>query len=175
MGPIKLNIVVLNGINDDELLDFAKLSLIHPYHIRFIEYMPIGRVRLVMGQNLLVPQIKKRIQTLGKLMAVQKEMQEGPAERFKLDAAVGEIGFIRPISHHFCSTCNRLRLTADGRLRTCLLAEDQFDLKNQLRSGCSDREIAERLRDAASHKPLKHNLASNQYSRVSGQMSAIGG
>ncbi len=174
-GPIKLNMVVLKGINDDELIDFAKLSFTHPYHIRFIEYMPIGRTRFVMGQNLLVPQIKKRIQTLGNLMPVQKEMQEGPAERYKFDAAEGEIGFIRPISHHFCSTCNRLRLTADGRLRTCLLSEDQFDLKNSLRCGCSDREISKRLRDAVSHKPLKHNLASNQSSRVSGQMSAIGG
>ncbi len=173
--PIKLNIVVLKGINDDELTDFAKLSFTHPYHIRFIEYMPIGRARVTMGQNLLVPQIKKRIQTLGKLMPVQKEMQEGPAERFKFDAAVGEIGFIRPISHHFCSTCNRLRLTADGRLRTCLLSEEQFDLKKPLRSGCSDQEISEHMRDAVSHKPLKHNLASNQSSGVSGQMSAIGG
>ncbi len=174
-GPIKLNMVVLKGINDDELLDFAKLSLTNPYHVRFIEYMPIGRTRFAMGQNLLVPQIKKRVQKLGPLIPVLKEAQEGPAERFKFDSAVGEIGFIRPISHHFCSTCNRLRLTADGRLRTCLLSEDQFDLKKPLRSGGSDQDISERLRDAVSHKPLKHNLASNQYSRVSGQMSAIGG
>ena len=174
-APIKLNVVVLNGINDDELADFARLSFDYPYHIRFIEYMPIGKTRFVLGQDLLIPQVKKRIQRLGELVRIAQEDHGGPAERFQFKGALGEIGFIRPITHHFCNTCNRLRLTADGRLRTCLLSDHQIDFKTPLRSGCSDQDIAEAFRKAVSHKPLGHNLASRQYTRVSGNMAAIGG
>lgn len=174
-APIKLNMVVLKDINADELLDFARLSFTYPFHVRFIEYMPIGKTLFNGKDDLLEPQIKEQIQTLGPLVPINKEAQEGPAERFRFEGAIGEIGFIRPITHHFCSTCNRLRLTADGHLRTCLLSDIQSDFKSLLRSGCSDREIAEAFVQAVSHKPLQHNLSTNPETPISGQMSAIGG
>lgn len=175
LGPIKINVVALKGINDDELIDFARLSLIYPFHIRFIEHMPIGTAGPKIGEHLLAPEIKARIQSLGPLTPVDKGAFDGPAERFKLDGAVGEIGFIRPLSRHFCAHCNRLRLTASGQLRTCLLSDHQEDLKGPLRSGCSDRELAEIFIKAVERKPSEHTLSNDPCASVNGQMSAIGG
>jgi len=105
--PIKLNMVALSGVNDDELADFARLSFSYPFHIRFIEYMPIGKSRMKYGPLLLVPEIKKRISTIGKLIPVKNSINDGPAERYKFEGAKGEIGFIGALSHHFCNRCNR--------------------------------------------------------------------
>jgi len=173
--PIKLNIVALNGINDDEIIDFARLSISNPFHIRFIEYMPIGIPRVGPGRHLLAPGIKNRLGGLGKLIPVEKGINDGPAERFKFEGAKGEIGFICSMSRHFCSTCNRLRLTASGQLRPCLLSDYQEDLKGPLRKGYSDKQLAEIIIKAVRHKPSKHNLSINYPAGLSGQMHAIGG
>jgi cyclic pyranopterin phosphate synthase len=173
--PIKLNMVPLLGVNDDELTDFARLSMTRPFHIRFIEYMPMGNLQAPGGQQLLTPEIKKRISSLGELIPVDKRMNDGPAERFKFEGALGEIGFIRPISRHFCHTCNRLRLTASGLLRLCLLSDLHEDLKAVLRQGCSDRELADAVIRAVRHKPSQHNLVADKIDGVSAQMCAIGG
>ena len=174
-APIKLNIVALKGINEDELVDFAGLSLSNPYHIRFIEQMPIGAPLAKKGHNLLTPEIKTRIRVLGELEPIGKEINDGPAERFKFKDAEGEIGFIRPISRHFCGMCNRLRLTANGQLRSCLLSDRQEDLRGPLRSGCSDSELAEVFWEAVKHKPPEHQLNGKQDVKVAGRMIAIGG
>ena len=173
--PIKINIVALNGVNDDELTAMAQLSFEHPYHIRFIEYMPIGDSQMGNGPLLLAPEIKKRISVLGNLIPVRNATNDGPAQRYRFEGARGEIGFIHALSHHFCDRCNRLRLTARGQLRPCLLSDHHEDVKGPLRSGGSDRELAEIFFKAVRHKPSDHNLSVQNPTRVCGQMNSIGG
>ncbi|MGB5159291.1 GTP 3',8-cyclase MoaA [Desulfobacterium sp. N47] len=172
--PIKLNVVVLRGINDDELLDFAGLTFSYPFHIRFIEYMPIGTSHLT-SRQLFAPEIKNIISSIGHLNPVQRNRFDGPAQRFKFENAKGEIGFIRPISEHFCSSCNRLRLTASGNLKTCLLSDTETDLKTPLRNGCSDDKLAEIILRTVYDKPFEHPLSSNCAGIIPGHMSKIGG
>ena len=173
--PIKINVVPLKGVNDNELQDIAALSIEYPFHIRFIEYMPMGTNQMEIDGHLLFPEIKKRIGQLGKLIPVDKGMNDGPVERFKFESARGEIGFIHPISRHFCNTCNRLRLTASGQLRPCLMSDVQVDLKTPLRKGCSDDKLIEVFLKAARLKPSEHNLSVDHSAGVSAQMCAIGG
>ena len=173
--PIKLNIVALNGINDDELTDMARLSFEYPLHIRFIEYMPIGESQIGNSPLLLAPEIKKRISVLGSLIPVANTIDDGPAQRYHFEGAAGEIGFIHALSHHFCDSCNRLRLTARGRLRPCLLSDHHEDVKEVMRTGGTDEELMEVFFKAVRHKPSDHNLAIHNPSRVCGQMSSIGG
>ena len=173
--PIKLNIVALNGVNDDELANMARLSLDYPLHIRFIEYMPIGESQIGNGPLLLAPEIKKRISVLGNLIPVPNALSDGPAQRYHIDGAAGEIGFIHALSHHFCDRCNRLRLTARGQLRPCLLSDHHEDVRGIMRSGGTDEQLAEVFFKAVDHKPSDHNLASQNPSGVCSQMSSIGG
>ena len=173
--PIKINVVALNGVNDDELIDMAQLSFDYPFHIRFIEYMPIGQSQMGNGPLLLAPEIKKRISVLGRLIPVRNSANDGPAQRYLLDGAAGEIGFIHAMSHHFCDRCNRLRLTARGQLRPCLLSDHHDDVRGPLRDGCSDDQLAEIFFKAVRHKPSDHNLALQNPTRVCGQMHSIGG
>ena len=173
--PIKLNIVPLKGINDDELEEIAGLSFKHPFHIRFIEYMPMGISPMEAERQLLAHEVKQRINKLGKLEPVEKGMNDGPAVRFKFEGAQGEIGFIRPISQHFCNACNRLRLTASGQLRPCLLSDHYENIKGALRKGCSDAELAEIFLRAVRNKPSEHHLADSHPDGILAQMCAIGG
>jgi cyclic pyranopterin phosphate synthase len=167
--------VALKGINDTELIEMAQLSFRYPFHIRFIEYMPIGQSDFKPDTLLLAPEIKSRISAIGKLIPVQGAEHDGPAQRYKFEQAKGEIGFIAALSQHFCNKCNRLRLTASGQLRPCLLSDHQEDLKVHLRQGCSDQEIADIFFTAVKHKPSDHNLASQNPMRIGGQMRMIGG
>lgn len=173
--PIKLNVVALKGINDNELVELAKLSFAYPFHVRFIEYMPIGQSDFNTGSLLLAPEIKSRIAAIGKLIPVKKAEHDGPAQRYKFEDARGEVGFIAALSQHFCNKCNRLRLTASGQLRPCLLSDHQENLKACLRQGCSDQELADIFFTAVKHKPSDHNLAARSPVRIAGQMRAIGG
>jgi len=174
--PIKINVVVIKGINDDEILDFARLTLHEPYHIRFIEYMPIG---VANKTNILrhVPDslIKEQLSSLGTLVHISKNTLDGPAERFRFQGAPGEIGLISALSNHFCATCNRLRLTPTGNLRACLLFDQEIDLKTPMRMGASDNELAQIFLKAAFTKPRSHYLASENSILPATQMSAIGG
>jgi cyclic pyranopterin phosphate synthase len=173
--PIKLNIVALKGINDDELTDMARLSFDYPLHIRFIEYMPMGESQIGNGPLLLAPEIKRRISVLGRLIPVPNTKNDGPAQRYHFEGAAGEIGFIHALSHHFCDRCNRLRLTARGQLRPCLLSDHHEDVRGIMRTGGTDEQLAEVFFKAVRHKPSDHNLAIQNPSRVCGQMSSIGG
>jgi cyclic pyranopterin phosphate synthase len=174
--PIKINVVVIEGLNDDEVVDFARLSQRHSYHIRFIEYMPIGIASpegdLQYVSNSL---IKKQLSRLGQLSSIPNTVHDGPARRFRFDGAPGEIGFISPLSHHFCHVCNRLRLTASGGLRPCLLSNQEEDLKGPLRSGASDSELAQILLSATHKKRLRYRLPSENTIPFPGHMSSIGG
>ena len=174
-SPIKLNIVALKGINDDEFVEMARLSFQYPFHIRFIEYMPIGRSDFNPDSLLLAPEIKSRISDLGNLVTLQEGENDGPARRYKYEEAIGEIGFIPALSHHFCNKCNRLRLTASGQLRPCLLSDHEEDLKEAIRQNCSDQQIADIFIKAVRHKPSDHNLVAKNPARIRGQMRAIGG
>jgi cyclic pyranopterin phosphate synthase len=173
--PIKLNAVALQGVNDDELIDLARLSFEHAFHVRFIEFMPIGRSQFAGKPTLLVPEIMQRIAALGALVPVPRSDHDGPARRYRIEGARGEIGFISAISRHFCDRCNRLRLTAAGQLRPCLLSDRQQDLKGPMRRGCSDDDLAELFFKTIRLKPSDHHLAVGEPAHVCCQMRSIGG
>jgi cyclic pyranopterin phosphate synthase len=175
-SPIKVNVVAIRGINDDELLDFAQLSRRKPYHIRFIEYMPIGHDnRWTPGKYISSDEIKSKLESLSPLHEIPHLMDDGPAKRCRFESAKGEIGFISALSHHFCSTCNRLRLTADGKLRPCLFAEDEVDIKTPLRSGCSQEDLRRVFQQAIAKKPKEHLAKISERVQSLRPMSAIGG
>ncbi len=176
INPIKINIVPIRGLNDDEVLDFANLSFHYPYHIRFIEHMPVGTAGSdVRTHHVRTSLIKTQIGQLGKLMPISKTEFDGPAERFKFEGASGEIGFISPLTEHFCHMCNRLRLTAEGHLRVCLLSDQEYDLKGPMRGGASDHDLEQIFLKAIRNKPRKHHLDSQDSRLSSRQMSSIGG
>lgn len=156
LEPIKINMVVMRGINDDEVLDFACLSKEKGWHIRFIELMPFCNTFHFLFVS--VAEVKERLKALGELEPCLPTADGGPAKYFRLPNSQGTIGFISPISEHFCFSCNRLRLTADGKLRLCLLNEIEIDLKGPLRRGSSLEEIKGIIKKAISQKPLKHHL-----------------
>jgi GTP 3',8-cyclase len=176
LSPIKINTVALRNFNDNELEEIARLSFTYPFHFRFIEYMPIGMSEQGMADNLYMPEIKLRLtDRIGELIPVEHQIIDGPAERFRFAGAAGEVGFISAMSHHFCHTCNRLRLTASGHLRSCLLSDHQEDLKNPLRGGASDEALSAIFIKAAKMKDVQHGLTADMPVRLSGQMSSIGG
>lgn len=174
--PVKVNVVVIKGLNDDEIFDFARLSFQYPFHVRFIEYMAVGFTDSDMPlHHIPSSQIKEQLEGLGALIPIPKSAYGGPAERFKFRDAPGEIGIISPVTNHFCHMCNRLRLTASGGLRPCLLFDREEDLRGPLRNGASDSDLAAIFLKAASKKPHEHDSVSEQTTPFSGQMSSIGG
>ncbi len=175
--PIKINVVAMKGINDDEIQDFARLTLEKPYHVRFIEHMPIGAHNSWNIDTFMpILDIYNRILDIGNLTPINKRNSlDGPAQRYILDGARGEIGLIGALSNHFCSICNRLRLTADGHLRSCLFSEQEIDIKTPLREGKGDEALMNLLEKAIKEKPASHNLASQGLKNCARQMSSIGG
>ena len=161
--------------NDDEITEFGRLSLDHPFHVRFIEYMPIGNSRASSRDQILTPEIREKIATIGELTSVGNGQNDGPARRYRIAGAQGEVGFISAMSHHFCSRCNRLRLTADGKLRACLLSDRHEPLKELLRNGGSDEQLSEIFRITVRHKAAKHQLCPDGVNTVKDQMQGIGG
>jgi cyclic pyranopterin phosphate synthase len=174
-APIKINVVALRGINDDELIEMGRLTLKYPFHVRFIEYMPIGNARMDPKGSLFTPEIQAKLAPLGELLPVNRQANDGPAQRYRIDGAPGELGFISSVSHHFCGRCNRLRLTASGQLRVCLLSDQQTDLRTPLRKGTSDEALARIIREAVRQKKAHHHLAASAVKKVNDPMSGIGG
>jgi cyclic pyranopterin phosphate synthase len=176
-NPIKINVVAMRGVNEDEIQDFARLTLVKPYHIRFIEHMPIGiNSRWKEGAFMPILEIFNLIQSLGKLNPIMKRNSlDGPAQRYILDRAKGEIGLIGALSNHFCEICNRLRLTADGHLRGCLFSDREIDIKSPIREGQGDDALLSLLEKAIKEKPAGHNLSKLGPKNCSRMMSAIGG
>jgi len=146
--PIKINCVVLKDWNDDELLDFARLTRDNPFQVRFIEFMPTVAEARWRRHFLPMTEIRRRLAELGPLEAVTAPATAGPARTFRVPGFRGELGFISSVSDHHCPTCNRLRLTAAGWLRPCLFAAPELDLKGPLRLGASDEALAQVFRDA---------------------------
>jgi cyclic pyranopterin phosphate synthase len=172
LTPIKLNAVVVRGMNDDELADFAALTQTHAWHVRFIELMPVSNEgdwgeHLPPPGNRLVTAEEMQARLSAQLgmpdlfsesLTVSGVMGNGPARVFRLPDAKGTLGFISPVSQHFCPTCNRLRLTADGKLRPCLLADGEVDVMGPLRNGANERDVQALLLRAVEHKPERHQL-----------------
>ncbi len=179
-SPIKINTVAIKGFNDDEALDFARLAQEQPFQVRFIELMPVGKTTLDYGEDYMPgSQLIKIIRQRYALEPLKnkKNRSDGPAKIFKIKGGRGEIGFINPVSDHFCSTCNRMRLTSDGKLRACLLNEAEVDLKKALRENCSDAELEKLIWDAVLLKPRQHDIVctENSLRKCSRNMSEIGG
>jgi len=171
--PVKINMVVIRGQNDDEVVDFAKRTL-DGWHVRFIEWMPLGTQR-DLARNGYVPTSEIRAQIEQALGTLQPSsvIGSGPADVWRIPGASGTVGFISAISHHFCDRCNRLRMTAQGVLLPCLFAQKGIDIRTVLRSGASDARLKELLWQAVQRKPRGHGLAHGQASTR--EMSRIGG
>jgi cyclic pyranopterin phosphate synthase len=173
LAPIKLNVVVMRGINDDELADFARLTLDHEWHVRFIELMPVGEMRELTWERV-VPseEVLDRLARIAPLTpSVGPARGNGPARYFRFAGAPGTVGVITPISHTYCGSCNRVRLTADGRLRTCLFGDEEVDLRTPLREGLPLEPF---FRTALSIKPLEHHLLQMQVGGLRA-LSQVGG
>jgi cyclic pyranopterin phosphate synthase len=171
--PLKINVVVMRGINDDEIEDFARLTLVHPWHVRFIELMPVGEMRELTWDHVVpADEIVSRIAALGDLTPSDGPARgNGPAVYYRLAGAPGSVGVISPLTHKYCASCNRVRLTADGHLRTCLFGDHMVDLRTPLRAGVP---LAPSFRAALAAKPLEHDLLQM---RVGGlrALSQVGG
>ena len=157
LNPVKINVVVMRGVNDDEIEDFARLTIDHPWHVRFIELMPVGEMRELTWEHV-VPsdELLDRIRALGPLApAAGPARGNGPAAYYALEGARGSIGVITPMTHTYCGSCNRVRLTADGRLRTCLFGDHEVDLRTPLRAG---EPLEPYFRRALAEKPKEHAL-----------------
>jgi cyclic pyranopterin phosphate synthase len=173
LEPVKLNVVVMRGVNDDEVEDFARLTLDRPWHVRFIELMPVGDMRDDTWDRV-VPsdELLERFRRLGTLTSsVGPARGNGPARYYRLDNAVGTVGVITPMSHTYCGSCNRVRLTADGRLRTCLYGDHEVNLREPLRAQIPLEPF---VRRALAEKPREHALLEM---RVGGlrALSEVGG
>ncbi|MCS6829996.1 MAG: GTP 3',8-cyclase MoaA [bacterium] len=215
LSPVKLNMVVMRAFNDDEVADFARLTLQHPYHVRFIELMPInwydgseggeflqqrfwsrifahtgepsfqlvqlrqasrGMLSASEMRRLFVPvdEMRQRIEQEVAPLQPAEVVTNGPARTFRLPGAQGTVGFISQVTNDFCANCNRLRLTADGFLRPCLMADGEVDLRTPLREGKGEEEIRRLFLYTVAHKPERHYLAEG-IKPVSRGMSQLGG
>lgn len=173
LEPVKVNTVLMRGVNDDEIVDFARRTLEEPFHVRFIEEMPVGLTGRV--SFLSATEAMARIEVeFGPLEVAHQRKGNGPASYYRIPGAQGTVGFISAVSEHFCHQCNRLRLTADGRLRPCLLSDAEIPLREAVRAGISDEALKEMLVSAVVSKPERHHLAEGNAPEARG-MSQIGG
>ncbi len=197
LSPIKINVVAMEGFNRDEVVDFGRLTLERGWHVRFIELMPMGHGRPddekampdtphcvapdfhrlleeghIKGSFLSIAQVRELLAPMGGLEPCEVA-GNGPAKYYRLPGAKGTVGFISPVSEYFCANCNRLRLTADGRLRPCLLAEHEIDLRETLRHGAAPEELEALIRQAIAAKPERHLI--DQHIAPRDRMVQIGG
>jgi GTP 3',8-cyclase len=159
LNPVKINVVVMAGVNDDEILDFAQKTMDEEWHVRFIELMPFTGHSGKTPSGLTAREIKQRIDPLGRMEPYKHTWGNGPAKYYKLPESRGTLGFITALSEHFCFSCNRLRLTADGKLRPCLMSETMIDLREPLRRGISSDELKDLIKQAVNVKPMGHHLS----------------
>jgi GTP 3',8-cyclase len=162
MSPIKINVVAMRGVNDDELVDMARLSLVHPWVVRFIELMPIENQApwgpgfpSPVDAYLAVQEMIEMLEPYG-LTPVNGKVGSGPAREYRLDGALGKVGFISPVGDHFCQDCNRLRMTSDGNLRPCLLSDVEVPLRDAIRRG---EPLLPLIEKAVALKPEGHELS----------------
>jgi len=175
--PIKINAVAMRGFTEPEVLDFARLARRKPYVVRWIEFMPLDADQIWRKEDILSgAEIKAIIEAqFGPLAPITSGDASETARRYTFADGVGEVGFINPVSEPFCRWCDRIRLTADGRLRTCLFALEETDLRALLRSDADDAALARAIRVAVWHKELKHHIGDTRFRRTARSMSMIGG
>jgi cyclic pyranopterin phosphate synthase len=174
LTPVKVNVVVMRGINDDEIEDFARLTLDHPWHVRFIELMPVGDMaQLTWGHVVPSDEVLERVDRVlgGVAAAGEKPLGNGPAEYYQAAGAPGAIGVITPMTHTYCGSCNRVRLTADGRLRTCLFGTHEVNFRDALRRS---EPLAPLFVSALAAKPPEHHLLAMDNGGLSA-LSQVGG
>lgn len=176
LEPVKLNMVPIRGLNDDEIAAFAALTLERDMHIRFIEFMPAGHRALWSDERCVkVLEMMQRVTAEVGPLVRQHFKGDGPSRNYRIEGARGVVGFISPVSHGFCSMCNRLRLNAAGRLRPCLFSRTEVDVLGPLRAGASDAELSRLVGLAISVKPEGSYLANDPSSVANVPMSSIGG
>ncbi|MDV2502931.1 MAG: GTP 3',8-cyclase MoaA, partial [bacterium] len=174
--PIKVNVVTMRGMNDDEMLAFAKLAMRKPYIIRFIEFMPLDAQGEWRPEQVLTGrEVFERINAYRRLVPIDTSTNGSPDTKYRFEDGSGEIGFINSVSEPFCSSCDRIRITADGHFRNCLFALEETDLKGPLRAGASDEELAALIRQSVRQKWAGHLINRKDFQRPSRSMSQIGG
>ena len=175
LRPIKINVVALKDFTEDEVVRFADFARRTPYVVRFIEFMPLDADRSWSADKVLPnEEIRRLIHEVHPLEAVGRD-RHGTARRWRFADGQGEIGFISPVSEPFCGDCNRIRLTAEGMLRTCLFSLNETDLREPMRAGASDAELEAIVRDAVWRKELKHHIGDEGFIQPARSMSRIGG
>jgi cyclic pyranopterin phosphate synthase len=176
LRPIKVNCVAVKGFTETEVPALAELARRKPYVVRFIEFMPLDADEAWREDDVLTgAEIRAIIEDRHGPLEELPAKASSTARRFGFADGRGEVGFVNPVSEPFCSSCDRIRLTADGQLRTCLFSRREWDLKTRLRDGASDAELVERIRFAVRHKELKHKINDPGFVRASRSMSQIGG
>ncbi len=175
LHPIKLNAVIVRGMNDDEVVDLAALTTRYPWEFRFIEVMPLTGVAGLAEEGVVsTAELIERIEAhFGPLTAYGQDAAD-PARRYRIPGAPGKLGFISAVTDPFCATCNRMRLTADGRLHLCLLRDDEVDLRTAVRTGATQAELEQIIRHAVTIKPWGHGLPEGVLPSLRG-MSQLGG
>jgi cyclic pyranopterin phosphate synthase len=173
-APLKLNVVVIRGMNDDELLDFVEFVKERPIQVRFIEYMPVGDNGWDRSAFVPCSEMRRVIEERHRLIPISS-VAHSTSEDFRIDGFLGTIGFIAPISNPFCSSCNRLRLTADGSLRTCLLNPFSLSLRDLLRNGMGDEEMKEAIAEFLNGKHWQHPPIEELLYLKDRRMAEIGG
>jgi GTP 3',8-cyclase len=175
VGTIKVNAVALRGFTEDEVLPFARFAREHPFEVRFIEFMPLDADRTWRPEQVLGgEEVRAIVEEHWALVPVERE-PSATARVFRFADGAGRLGFINPVSEPFCGDCNRIRLTADGKLRTCLFSQHEHDLLGPLRAGASDDELDALIRAAVWRKELKHRVNDPGFVQPARTMSAIGG
>lgn len=176
LNPLKINMVVIRGINDDELEDFGRWAIREELAVRFIEFMPIGcRQRWEADKFVSIDEIHGRLEQEMDLHPLIRRASDGPAKRYRLGTSRGEIGLIGAVSSHFCHSCNRLRLTPEGKLRPCLLRDEEIDIRNPLRSGCDQGALIDLIQTAVGAKSNRGAPGLQFYRCAQRGMSRIGG
>jgi cyclic pyranopterin phosphate synthase len=176
LGPVKVNAVAVRGFTEDEVLPFARFAREHPFEVRFIEFMPLDGDRRWKPDDVLTgAEVRALVEAEHALVPLDREPHATARVFAFADGGPGRIGFINPVSEPFCGDCDRLRLTADGKLRTCLFSMNEYDLRGPMRAGATDADLVEVLRAAAWRKELKHRVNEPGFVQPARSMSAIGG
>lgn len=174
LTPVKVNVVAMRGVNEGEILDFAEFAREGGYEVRFIEFMPANGETWAEERLLTAAQILETLRSRYPLESVPSEQGTGPSRAFLLPGG-GRVGVISPLSDHFCGSCNRLRLTAEGRLRSCLFSDEETDVRELLRAGADDEALTEAILEAVQGKPQGHALGEEGRHKCGLSMNRVGG
>lgn len=176
LSPVKINVVVMRGLNDDELEKFAALTQDRPLHVRFIELMPLGECGDMQPEHFVpAEEMREILAQKFRLLPATGVVGNGPARYYRLEGAAGTVGFIAPLTEHFCPGCNRLRLSSTGMLSPCLGFPEEIDLREALRGGAGDEKIRELIRQAILAKPAGHDLTAGRERARRRHMHRLGG